>query len=122
MKKLLLAVEPLIWGPFVTGNFLGPLFFPALILGLGIAYPLGWIPTDALAYERAYALATNPIVVIGLLVLFPLALLAGSHHLRHAVIDMGGGEHDGVVAPLLYGLWQLGALATALAILRVFFD
>jgi len=122
VKKLLHATEPLIWGPFVTGNFLGPLFFPALVLGLGIAYPLGWIPAEALAYERAHALATNPLVVIGLLVLIPLALLAGAHHLRHAVIDMGGGEHDGTVAPLLYGLWQLGALVTALAILRVFFD
>lgn len=122
MKKFLHAIEPLIWGPFVTGNFLGPLFYPALILGLGIAYPLGAIPAEALAYERAYSLATHPVVVIGLLVLVPLALLAGSHHLRHAVIDMGGGEHDGVVAPLLYGAWQVGAIATALAILRVFFD
>lgn len=122
MKKFLLAIEPLIWGPFVTGNFLTPLLFPAIILALGIAWPLGWIPAEALSYERMYGIATNPLFVIGLLVVMPLALLAGSHHLRHAIIDAGGGEHDTKTAPLLYGLWQLGALATALGILRVFFD
>jgi fumarate reductase subunit D len=122
VKKFLLAIEPLIWGPFVTGNFLTPLFFPALILALGIAWPLGLVPAEALAYERVHGIATNPVFVIGVLVLLPLALLAGSHHLRHAVIDAGGGEHDTRTAPLLYGLWQVGAIATALALVRLFVD
>jgi fumarate reductase subunit D len=120
LKKLVNAIEPLIWGPFVTGNFLTPLCFPAIVLVLGIAGPLGWLPADALSYERAHALATNPICVIGILALIPLALLAGSHHLRFGIIDLGSAENDGPVALLLYGLWQLGALATAIAILRIF--
>jgi fumarate reductase subunit D len=121
-KKFVNAIEPLIWGPFVTGNFLTPLVFPAIVLVLGIAHPLGWVSADALSYERAYSLATNPIVVVGLLVVIPLALLAGAHHLRFGIIDVGSAEHDGAVALLLYGLWQLGCVATAIAILRVFFD
>jgi len=121
-KKFVNAIEPLIWGPFVTGNFLTPLVFPAIVLVLGIAGPLGWLPEGALSYERAHALATNPIVVVGILVVLPLALLAGSHHLRFGIIDVGTAEHDGPVALLLYGLWQLGALVTAVAILRIFFD
>ena len=122
LKKFMNAIEPLIWGPFVTGNFLTPLFFPAIVLVLGIAHPLGWVPADALSYERAYALATNPIAVLGILALIPLALLAGSHHLRFGIIDVGSAENDGPVALTLYGLWQLGAIVTAIAILRIFFD
>ena len=119
-KKLINALEPLIWGPFVTGNFLTPLVFPAVVAVLGIAYPLGLLPADAFSYERAHALATNPLSVVGLLAIIPLALLAGSHHLRFGVIDLGSAEHDGAVALLLYGLWQLGAIATAIALLRIF--
>jgi len=119
-KRFVNAIEPLIWGPFVTGNFLTPLVFPAIVLMLGIAWPLGWLPADALSYERAHALATNPIAVLGILVVMPLALLAGSHHLRFGIIDLGSAEHDGPVALLLYGLWQLGAVATAVALPRLF--
>ena len=122
LKSFMNAIEPLVWGPFVTGNFLTPLVFPALVLAIGIAYPLGWIPADALSYERAHALASNPLVVIGLLAILPLALLAGSHHLRFGIIDLGSAEHDGAVALVLYGLWQLFSVVTAIAILRVFFD
>jgi fumarate reductase subunit D len=121
-KRFVNAIEPLIWGPFVTGNFLTPLVFPAIVLMLGIALPLGWLPADALSYERAHALATNPIVVLGVLVVIPLALLAGSHHLRFGLIDLGTAEGDGARALVLYGLWQLGAVITAIAVLRVFFD
>jgi fumarate reductase subunit D len=121
-KKFVNAIEPLIWGPFVTGNFLTPLVFPAIVLVLGIAYPLGWVPADALSYERAHSLATNPITVLGILVVMPLAMLAGSHHLRFGLIDVGTAESDGPRALVLYGLWQLGAVVTALAVLRVFFD
>lgn len=122
LKGFMNAIEPLLWGPFVTGNFLTPLFFPAIVFALGIAYPLGWIPADALAYERAFALAGNPIVVIGILVLIPLALLAGSHHLRFGLIDLGTADNDGPRALVLYGLWQLGALVTAAAVFRILFD
>ena len=122
VKKFLNAMEPLIWGPFVTGNFLTPLFFPGIILMLCIAGPLGWLPDGALSYESAHALATHPIVVVGILALIPLALLAGSHHLRFGIIDVTSAEHDGPVALTLYGLWQLGAVVTAIAILRIFFD
>ena len=51
MKQLLHLLEPLIWGPFVTGNFLTPLILPAVIFSLGIAAPLGWLPGEALSYE-----------------------------------------------------------------------
>jgi len=119
-KRFITAVEPLLWGPFVTGNFLTPLVFPAIVLTLCIAGPLGWLPADAFSYERAHALATNPITVIGALVVIPLALLAAVHHLRFGIIDIGSAEHDGPIALLLYGLWQLGSVVTAVAILRLF--
>ena len=42
-----------------TSCWLPPLVFPAIVLMLGIAQPLGWLPADALSYERAHDLATN---------------------------------------------------------------
>ena len=122
LKKFMNTIEPLIWGPFVAGNFLTPLVFPAMILMIGIAGPLGLLPEGALSYERAFALASSPLVVIGVLAVMPLALLAASHHLRFGIIDLGNAEHDGAVALVLYGLWQLGAVVTAIAVLRILFD
>ncbi len=121
MKKFLQLIEPLIWGPFVTGNFLTPLIFPALILMIGIAVPLGWVSADAVSYERMLGLAKNPIAVLGMIVVLSLSFLSGAHHLRFLFIDFRGVERDVVMAPLLYGIAGLGGLFTLLAVVRILF-
>ena len=41
LKRFMNTIEPLIWGPFVTGNFLTPLVFPALVLAVGVLQAAG---------------------------------------------------------------------------------
>jgi len=103
MKHLILRFEPIIWALFGGGFFVGCLLMPAFIFTLFIAAPLGWLPADALSYERAHALATNPIGKLVLLVLIVFPFWNGANHLRHFVIDLRGIRSDGLVAPACYG-------------------
>ena len=102
MRTLIEKIEPFIWMLFGGGFMVGSLLLPAFVFSLGIAQPLGWVPEGALAYERAYALASHPIGRLLLLALIALPLWNAANHLRHFSIDLGGYERDGAVAPLLY--------------------
>lgn len=116
MKALIARMEPLVWVLFGAGFMVGSLLLPAWIFTIGIAQPLGWVPEGALAYERAYALASNPIGRLLLLALIALPIWNAANHLRHFSIDLGGYERDAVVAPVLY----LGAaLLSVVAIVAV---
>jgi fumarate reductase subunit D len=102
MKHLIARLEPVIWALFGGGFFVGCLLMPAFIFMLCIAAPLGWLPEGALSYERAHALAANPIGRLALFVLIVLPFWNGANHLRHFVIDLRGIRSDGVVAPACY--------------------
>lgn len=102
MKTLIEKIEPLIWVLFGAGFMVGSLLLPAWVFTVGIAQPLGWVPDGALAYERAYALASHPIGKLVLLALIALPIWNAANHLRHFSIDLGGYGRDGVVAPVLY--------------------
>lgn len=117
MKHLLLKLEPLIWFIFGQGIMIGTMLLTGWILIVGIAAPLGLV--EPLDYERAHALGAN---LIGRLVLFALVVLPlwkGAHHTRHVFIDMGGGDRDAVVAPLLYSLALFCTALAALAVVRL---
>jgi fumarate reductase subunit D len=116
MKHLIGRLEPVIWALFGGGFFVGCLLMPAFIFMLFIAAPLGWLPADAVSYERAHSLATNPIGRLVLLVLIVLPFWNGANHLRHFVIDLRGIRSDGVVAPLCYGA---ALVVTAIALVHV---
>jgi len=102
VKTLIEKIEPFIWVLFGAGFMVGSLLLPAWVFTFGIAQPLGWVPEGALAFERAHALASNPIGRLLLLALIALPLWNAANHLRHFSIDLGGYERDGAVAPLLY--------------------
>ncbi len=119
MKHLIAKIEPLIWVLFGAGFMVGSLLLPAWIFMLGLAGPLGWAPPEAMAYERAYALASSPIGRLLLLALIVLPLWNAANHMRHFSIDLGGYERDGTVAPLLYaGAAVVSVLAVA-AVVRL---
>ena len=117
MKHLLLKLEPLIWFIFGQGIMIGTMLLTGWILIVGIAAPLGLV--EPLGYERAHELGSN---LIGRLLLFALVVLPlwkGAHHTRHVFIDMGGGDRDATVAPLLYALALFGTAFAAVAVLRL---
>ena len=119
MKALLLRLEPVIWLLFGNGIMIGTMLLTGWVLVVGLAVPLGLVPADALAHERAHALATHPLGRLVLFALIALPLWKGAHHLRHLSIDFSGGERDALVAPLLYSLAVAGSLLALVAALRI---
>lgn len=119
MKALLQRLEPLIWLLFSGGMMVGAMFFPAYLLVVGVAMPLGYVPEGALAYTRALELAATPLGRLLLLALGALPLWGGAHHLRHLWIDFGGLKSDTLVATLLYGVALVGSGFAVYAVARL---
>ena len=119
MRHLLLKLEPLIWLLFGQGIMVGTMLLTAYLAIVGLAIPLGIVPTDALSYERAIALGGSLIGRVVLFGLIALPMWKGAHHVRHLSLDMGGLSRDVVVAPLLYGLALVGNLLALVAVVRL---
>jgi fumarate reductase subunit D len=119
VKQLLQKLDPLIWFVFGQGLLFGTILLTGWILVVGLAVPLGLVSPEALAFERAYRLASHP---LGRLVLFALVVLPiwkGAHHLRHLALDHGGHERDPAVATALYALATLGSVLGLVAVVRL---
>ena len=119
MKALIARIEPGIWVLFGAGFMVGSLLLPAWVFMVGLAGPLGWAPPEAMAFERAHALAANPLGRLVLLALIALPIWNAANHLRHFSIDLGGYERDGAVAPLLYVGAALLSVVAIVAVVRL---
>ncbi|MAJ60582.1 MAG: hypothetical protein CBC48_11485 [bacterium TMED88] len=119
MKQLLLKLEPIIWLLFGAGLSIGTMLLTGFVLVVGLAIPLGWVPADALDYERAHALGSNLIGRLFLLGLIALPMWKGAHHLRSISLDFGGESRDGAVGSLLYLLAIVGSVAGIVAVVRI---
>lgn len=119
MKHLLLRLEPVIWLLFGNGILIGTILLTGWLLVVGVAAPLGWVSSDALAFERAHRLGANLIGRLLLLALVVLPLWKGAHHLRTLSLDFGGVSRDPAVASLLYGIALFGSVLGVLAVIRL---
>jgi fumarate reductase subunit D len=119
MKHLLLKLEPLIWLLFGQGILLGTILLTGWILVVGLAIPLGFVPAEALSYDRAHMLGAHWIGRMVLLGLIALPLWKGVHHIRHIFIDAGGADRDWIVAPLLYLIADVGSVLAIVAVIRI---
>lgn len=119
MRGLLLKLEPVIWLLFGGGIMVGTMLMTGWVLVVGLAAPLGLVPADALAFERAYALGSSFIGRVLLVAIVALPLWKGAHHTRHLLIDSGGGSRDGFVAPLLYLIALVGSVLAVVAAARI---
>ena len=119
MKQLLLKIEPVVWLLFGQGILLGTILLTGWLLVVGVAIPLGIVPAEALAYQRAHMLAAHPVGRLVLLALIALPLWKGAHHLRSLSIDFGGGGRDAAVASLLYLIAAVGSLLALVAVIRL---
>lgn len=119
MKSLVLRLEPVIWFLFGGGFMVGCLLYPATIFAVGIAAPLGWIPEDALAYERVAGLAASLPGRLLLLAMVVFPLWNGLNHLRHFAIDLGGSRRDAWIAPLCYAAALVLSLVAVVAVVRL---
>jgi fumarate reductase subunit D len=119
MKQLLLKIEPVVWLLFGQGILVGTILLTGWLLVMGVGVPLGIVPAEAVAYERAHGLAAHPIGRLVLLALIALPLWKGAHHLRSLSIDFGGAGRDAAVATLLYGTAAVGSLLALVAVARL---
>ena len=119
MKELLLRLEPVIWTIFGGGIMLGTMLLTGWVLVFGVLAPMGIVPAEALAFDRAHGLASNLIGRIVLAGLIVLPLWKGAHHLRSLSNDFGGAERDTSVATLLYAIAAAGSILAIVAVVRL---
>jgi fumarate reductase subunit D len=118
MRRVLLVLEPIIWGLFSAGMMVGGLLLPAWALVMGVAGPLGFAPT-ATSYDHFHAVASHPLGRLVLLAAIALPLLGGAHHLRHLWLDFGGLRSDGLVGTLCYLVAGIGSGLAIVAVARL---
>lgn len=119
MKDLLLRFEPVIWTLFGGGIMVGTMLLTGWVLVFGVLAPMGFVPAEALSYDRAYGLASNFIGRVVLAALIALPLWKGAHHVRSLSIDFGGAERDAVVATILYAIAAAGSIFAIVAVVRL---
>ena len=119
MKELLLRLEPVIWTIFGGGIMLGTMLLTGWVLVFGVLAPMGIVPAEALAFDRAHSLASNVIGRIVLAALIVLPLWKGAHHVRSLANDFGGAERDTSVATLLYAIAAAGSILAIVAVVRL---
>jgi fumarate reductase subunit D len=112
-KTPLPSPELAFWSLFSAGGTVAAFLFPVHIAILGIALGLGWLPDDALSYDRVLALVRHPLTKLYLAVLVILPLFHWAHRFRftihHELGIHGGREH---IAVACYGTALVGAALT----------
>jgi fumarate reductase subunit D len=113
-------IEPVFWLLFSGGGMVIALLFPVHIAILGIAYAAGWLPEDALSYDRIVGLARHPWTKLYLLGLVALPLFHWAHRFRFTVHHQFGVHRwKRLVAVACYGTAVVGTGLTVWVLLRI---
>jgi fumarate reductase subunit D len=111
------TAEPLAWLTFSAGGMATALLFPALIVLLGIAIPLGWIAAPD--HEHLHSVVRNPATVLVLVGLCVLALFHAAHRLRFLLQHgLRLEKARGVLAVSCYGGAAAGSVVAAYLLIR----
>jgi fumarate reductase subunit D len=111
--------EALAWALFSAGGFVAAILIPVHVAILGIAFAAGWLPQNALSYQRIHHLAENPLVKLYLWGLISLPLYHWAHRFRFAIHHQFGIHLRKLVAAGCYGTAIAGTIVSAIVILRV---
>jgi len=118
--RQLLRPEPMFWGLFSAGGFVAALLLPITVGILGIAFAAGWLPMEALSYERIVDLVSHPLAKLYLLALVSLPLFHWAHRFRYTVHHQFGVHGlKRLVAVACYGTAIAGAALAALVLFRI---
>lgn len=112
--------EPLLWALFSGGGIVAALAFPVHVAVVGIAHAAGWLPDDALSYDRVVRLVRNPLTKIYLGALVALPLYHFAHRFRYAVHhQLGVHGNRALVAAACYGTALAGTVLVTLILVRI---
>ncbi|MGH2739950.1 MAG: fumarate reductase subunit FrdD [Actinomycetota bacterium] len=105
--------ELMVWGLFSAGGMVAAFLIPVHVAIIGIAWAAGWLPAEALSYDRAIDLARHPLTRIYLGLLTAMPLYHWAHRFRYAVHHQFG-VHGWrrLVATLCYGTAVAGTAVT----------
>jgi succinate dehydrogenase subunit D len=116
----LLRPEPMFWGLFSAGGFVAALLLPVTVAILGLAFPAGLLPQDALSYERIVDLVNHPLAKLYMLALVSLPLFHWAHRFRYTVHHQFGVHGLKRLVPVAcYGSAIAGSALAALVLLRI---
>jgi fumarate reductase subunit D len=111
--------EAVAWSLFSAGGFVAAVLIPVHVAILGIAYAAGWLPHDALSYERIHHLGRNPLVKLYLWGIISLPLFHWAHRFRFAIHHQFGIHLRKLVAAGCYGAAVAGTVLSAVILLRI---
>jgi len=112
--------EPIFWSLFSAGGFVAALLLPVHAAILGIAYAAGWLPDDALSYDRVVDLVRHPLTKLYLWGVVSLPLYHWAHRFRfilHHQCGIHGWKRS--IAVACYGTAIVGTLLAAWVLLRI---
>jgi fumarate reductase subunit D len=112
-------VEAIAWALFSAGGFVSAILLPAHVAILGIAFPAGWLPDDAMSYGRIHHLVGNPVTKLYLLAVISLPLFHWAHRFRFAFHHQFGIGLKRLVAVGCYGTALVGTGLAVWILLRV---
>ncbi len=112
------SLEPVLWMLFSAGGVLAALLMPALVLLLGLAFPLGWLAPPG--HDALLALLRQPLVRAALLLLCTLSLFHWAHRFRYTLYDGLQIKHlNEVINACCYGGAVVGSVVAAWLLWRV---
>lgn len=121
--ELYLTIPPkelVYWALFSAGGMVTAFLIPIHVAILGIAFAAGWLPDDALSYERVLGFARHPLAKIYLGILVVMPLYHWAHRFRYAVHhQLGVHGWKRLVATLCYGTATIGTALTVWILLRI---
>lgn len=110
-------IEPFLWAMFGAGGTTIAFFFPAIILLVGILFPLEILSIDALSYERmSEFFLNNWLGKIAVIIALVPSYWACIHRIYHGSHDLGF-HPAGWVKALCYGVAVVLSLVTCWAVL-----
>jgi len=107
--------KPVVWALFAGGGTLAAFVLPAIIFSLTLGVALGWIPLEALAYERAVAGLQSPLTKLVAFAVAVLILWHAAHRLRITAHDLGV-YADSLVMFICYGIAAVGTFTAFVAL------
>jgi succinate dehydrogenase subunit D len=112
-------LEAMAWALFSAGGFVAAILLPAQVFILGIAFAAGWLPDDALSYDRIHHLVSNPLTKLYLLAIISLPLFHWAHRFRFAIHHQFGIGSKRAVAAACYGSALAGTGLAVWFLLRI---
>jgi fumarate reductase subunit D len=112
-------VEAIAWALFSGGGFVSAILLPVHVAILGIAFPAGWLPDDAMSYGRIHHLVGHPLTKLYLLAVVSLPLFHWAHRFRFAIHHQFGIGLKRLAAVGCYGTALVGTGLAVWILLRV---